>query len=322
MRRLVGLVLGLAFLAALAASATAAPVVPATDSPSPDGTLITVDVDQRGDANWTITYRFRLDDANATAAFESFREDIRANRSRYERQFAERMRPTVAQAANTTGRTMAVTNVSATTSRQNLTTETGIVSYRFGWRSFAAVDGDRLRVGDAIDGLYLDRDTTLAIRAPDGMTVRSTTPEPDTRRSSEVRWSGPLSFGDGAPRVLMAPGPGTTATTPPSTAVGIGGVPWVPILALLIVVGGGAAVWYRRRDDGPPSDLLSDEERVRQLVETNDGRMKQAAIAEELDWTAAKTSRVVNGMQDEGDLEVFRIGRENVVALPDEDEPE
>ena len=44
--------------------------------------------------------------------------------------------------------------------------------------------------------------------------------------------------------------------------------------------------------------------------------MKQKRVAEELDWTAAKTSQVVTGLRDEGDLDGFRLGRENVLSLP------
>ncbi|GAB3671792.1 DUF7345 domain-containing protein [Halopiger thermotolerans] len=65
-------------------------------------------------------------------------------------------------------------------------------------------------------------------------------------------------------------------------------------------------------------DLLTDEDRVRQLLERNDGRMRQAAIAEELEWSASKTSRVVSGMADEGTVEKLRIGRENVIDLLEE----
>ena len=73
-------------------------------------------------------------------------------------------------------------------------------------------------------------------------------------------------------------------------------------------------------DDGPPSELLSNEERVEQFLESEGGRAKQQAVVEALDWTEAKTSQVVNEMQEDGTIEKFRIGRENVLKLPDADE--
>ncbi|MFA1612097.1 helix-turn-helix transcriptional regulator [Halobellus rubicundus] len=71
----------------------------------------------------------------------------------------------------------------------------------------------------------------------------------------------------------------------------------------------------------PPweDELLSNEERVLALVEHEGGRMKQQEVAQTLDWTDAKTSQVVRKMRDEGDLDAFRLGRENVLVLPDED---
>ena len=80
---------------------------------------------------------------------------------------------------------------------------------------------------------------------------------------------------------------------------------------------GEAAAAAERESDGPPPELLSNEERVLQLLEDNGGRMKQKQVAEQLDWTAAKTSQVVGDLRDEDRLESFRLGRENVLTLPD-----
>ncbi|AEH35767.1 helix-turn-helix transcriptional regulator [Halopiger xanaduensis] len=64
-------------------------------------------------------------------------------------------------------------------------------------------------------------------------------------------------------------------------------------------------------------ELLSNEEQVLRLVRDRGGRMKQQAVVEELGWTDAKTSKVVSGLREDDALESFRIGRENVLALPD-----
>ncbi|MFB6089468.1 MAG: helix-turn-helix transcriptional regulator [Halobellus sp.] len=66
-------------------------------------------------------------------------------------------------------------------------------------------------------------------------------------------------------------------------------------------------------------ELLSNEERVLALVEHEGGRMKQQEVARTLDWTDAKTSQVVRKMRDADELDAFRLGRENVLVLPDEE---
>ncbi len=48
--------------------------------------------------------------------------------------------------------------------------------------------------------------------------------------------------------------------------------------------------------------------------------MKQQAVVEELGWTDAKTSKVVSGLREDGRLESFRLGRENVLSLPEADD--
>ena len=84
-------------------------------------------------------------------------------------------------------------------------------------------------------------------------------------------------------------------------------------------------------DDEPPEpyasvldDLrppLTDDERVRQLLARERGRMRQSALASELGWSASKTSRVLSAMADDDRVEKLRVGRENVVdLLVDEEE--
>jgi hypothetical protein len=64
--------------------------------------------------------------------------------------------------------------------------------------------------------------------------------------------------------------------------------------------------------------VLTENEQVIALLTENGGRMRQAAIAEELGWSASKTSRVIGEMSNEQSVDKLRIGRENLVALPDE----
>jgi uncharacterized membrane protein len=69
----------------------------------------------------------------------------------------------------------------------------------------------------------------------------------------------------------------------------------------------------------PDFELLSDEERVEYLLEQNGGRMKQATIVKETGWSNAKVSQLLSSMDDEDRIDKLRIGRENLISLPDED---
>jgi hypothetical protein len=70
-------------------------------------------------------------------------------------------------------------------------------------------------------------------------------------------------------------------------------------------------------EPGVDPELLSDEERVEALLERNGGRMRQADIVKETDWSDAKVSQLLSRMADEGSVEKLRLGRENVISLPD-----
>ena len=72
-------------------------------------------------------------------------------------------------------------------------------------------------------------------------------------------------------------------------------------------------------DDGIDETLLSDEERVTRLLEENGGRMKQAKIVSETGWSNAKVSQLLSAMDDDEQVDKLRIGRENLITLPDED---
>ena len=316
-----------------------------------------------GTADWTLEFLVRLDDEESTTAFESLRDDIRDDPDNHTQSLADRMSETVAAAENATGREMSADGFAVETERQSFAREYGVVRYTFRWHGFAAVDGDELRAGDAIEGIYLDDGTRLLIEWPDGYERTSVAPDPDDERERAVIWrGGDTDFVSGEPRVVV-----TAAGTGPSSAL-------LAAVGALAVVGLGAAGlwWYRNRsqqtppttdgdddrtgsdpdraddatasaptDDSagpaqsaqstqsadssatgtPDPDLLSNEEQVLRLVRENGGRMKQQAVVEELDWTDAKTSKVVSGLREEGKLESFRLGRENVLSLPDEGDP-
>ena len=336
-------------------------VAPGEESPfaqsAVDADVVVMDValGPDGTARWEVSFRTRLEDDNATAAFESVRADIEANSSAYTAQFGDRMRRTAATAANATGREMAVENVTVEAAESDPLGEYGVVTYRFRWANFAVSEGGRIEAGDALSGLFLDSDTRLVVRWPEGYEARSVTPEPSDEYDDRVVWEGPIDFTSEEPRVVAGqPGP----------LSGLG----LPLLAgglLLVATVAGAVVLARRgglaeadtsgegpaggasggeaggaaaasaggdagdvtdddgeegggSDDGPPEELLSNEERVLHLLDERGGRIKQQEIAGELDWTDAKTSQVIGKLRDQDEVETFRIGRENVVALPEE----
>jgi len=305
-----------------------APALPQTQAFDPDTVLLDASLATDGDASWEIRYLIRLDDENATAAFESLDADVQANRTAYSDRFADRIGGTVGAAENATGREMAVRNVTVRTTRQDLTRQYGVLVYGFEWTNFAVANDSALRAGDAIAGLFLDETTSLMVSWPDGYRVVSSDPAPDETGDQSATWRGPADFTTSQPRLVVSSAP------PPPTDTGEGDTMPTSIVAgalVLLLVGAGLGWWWRRRestddpvtadDDAPPEELLSNEERVLRLLREHGGRMKQQQVVEELGWTDAKTSQVVGELREAGELEGFRLGRENVLRLPEVDGP-
>ncbi|WP_232701405.1 helix-turn-helix transcriptional regulator [Halobacterium wangiae] len=327
----------------------------------PDSVSLSASVQDDGDAEWTFTYRTRLTNDNETAAFESLQDDIRTNTSDYVGQFESRITATVDAAENSTGRQMSVENVTVSTRVNSLNEESlGVVTYQFEWHGFAATEENAIAAGDALEGFYLDNETSLTMSWPDGYETAEIDPEGTAPQEDAVQWQGPLEFGDGQPSVVVVPSATATTETTNATTTTDGGeddesgggllVPALGGAVAVLLLGGAGWLYWRRetadRDgagpapsdaeeggtgaatpggdagpDQPPSELLSNEERVQQFLESQGGRAKQQAVVEALGWTEAKTSQVVKQMREDDELESFRIGRENVLKLPEADAP-
>ena len=65
----------------------------------------------------------------------------------------------------------------------------------------------------------------------------------------------------------------------------------------------------------PDEELLSDEDRVFELLEENGGRMKQVNIVDETGWSKSKVSMLLSDMEEEGTISKLRVGRENIISL-------
>lgn len=318
--------------AGAAASGGAAPgAVPETVAGTqldPDSVLLRVTVHANGSATWVVEYRVRFDDESAREAFAAVEADVTADPGGFVAPFRERMTATAASAERATGREMDVRDVRATATREAVPQPHGVVRYRFAWRGFAAVVGDRVAVGDALSGLVLDEETTLLVSWPETHAASEVAPAPtDGTREHAAVWSGPLAFDADEPSLILTTG-GPLPVPVPALGAAV-------VAALL-----GGVLWYRRRGrqpggesvdaraSGTPDaqaverdpDLFSNGERVVALLRERGGRARQQDVVEAMEWTEAKTSRVVADLRESGAVEVFRLGRENVVSLPEEDD--
>ena len=300
-------------------------------APAADNTITRIVVHENGSATWTLQIRTRLETDENESDYRAFQERFRGNQSRYLDDFRASITGIVGNAREVTGREMEATGFRAETSIQSIPRRWGVVTFEFRWDGFAATDGDRLLVGDVFEGgLFIAEGDTLEVVAPDGYLIESADPAPSEANDGVATWAGREDFADRRPQVVIAP----------AGATGDASLPWPAIVggAALIGLAAVAVVGYRRlavgRDGGDGAigggsrggaaaeaaeeSLLADEDRVERLLSDRGGRMRQQAIADELDWSRSKTSRVLGRMDEAGQVRKLQLGRENVIALPDE----
>lgn len=294
-----------------------------TDAVPVDEVVIEVSVQADGTADWQIQYRTRLVDPDLRDAFASLNRDIDENPDYYLEPFGNWIADTAAAAADYTGRNMAIESLHVEAETRFLPQEYGIVTYQFTWVGFAQVDETTISVGDAITGFFLDEYSRLRIHWPLEYQYQEAIPEPDEIDETSLTWIGPVDFTGDQPRITIGtPGVGDTISSM-----------WYAVVLAAAIVIGIMVLFLRpedrfgRQPDEPPSttasggmkpSLMSNEERVITLLEECGGRLKQQEIARHLGWTEAKTSSVIKQMREEGIVVAFRLGRENVVSLDEQ----
>jgi uncharacterized membrane protein len=261
--------------------------------------------------------------------------------------------------ATVTETTTVDTTPAETTATETALNRTGVLSFSFTWTNFARTEENQVVVGDAfqtsdrwLPGLRAGQ--TLILRAPENHSITSASVG-HTRET--VRWKGPTSF-DGSALQATFTSTNGTRTSPagpadPELPISLEGLLAIVAAILLAGVAYGVARRSARSGEtvdgestttettsqqpstadetraagtsedpfaGVDEDLLSDEERIERHLEAAGGRMKQAEIVDRTGWSNAKVSQVLSQMDEDGRVEKLRIGRENLISLPDGDE--
>jgi hypothetical protein len=319
---------------------------PAAAAPTHAETTFAVEIQETGDAVWTVSTNYRLEDEADRAAFQRLGAEYEAGTG--SGPSAAVFERAAAQVAETTDRPMAIENVTRTSGVTEAENVTGTLTLTFTWTNFAVVTEEQVSVEAAFAGGWfgdLGAQQALTIEPPSGYRVQTATPSTDIVDGA-LHWDGPQSFGANEPAVVFE------TVSIPGSGLGpmavLGGLVIV-ILAGLLVVGwrrGGLSVGPVSHEPEPETgpatepapgeqsnpeepaepepeaepELLSDEERVERLLRENDGRMKQARIVEETRWSNAKVSQLLSAMAEADRVEKLRIGRENLISLPEDEE--
>ncbi|WP_135828810.1 helix-turn-helix transcriptional regulator [Halorussus halobius] len=169
-----------------------------------------------------------------------------------------------------------------------------------------------------------------------------------TTTARETTDGGPTGGGATAETTGEAGTPPAGTTQPAQQPTGTNG--WSPLMlfvgAVVVLLGLAAAFAWRQGDFGSlagdggnpdggdaagavaggatggstepavsDEELLTDEARVKKLLDENGGRMKQVNIVDETGWSKSKVSMLLSEMEDDGEISKLRVGRENIISL-------
>lgn len=163
---------------------------PVPETPAADRVNMTADIDGT-EARWRVDYRYRLDDNESIAAFESLRGDIETDTATYTDAFHARLDDELANASVTAARGMDIDNVTVETAR---TDDYGVVTYRFLWEDFTQRNDSGLVVDGGLTVLSLGVNTSLTLTFDERLHAKEMRPSPDEQTNTSVTYHGPQSF--------------------------------------------------------------------------------------------------------------------------------
>jgi MYXO-CTERM domain-containing protein len=173
-----------------------------------------VELSADGSATVTTVYTYDLTTDDERAAFRSLRDDDSALANLTAR-YADRMAAVAAAAENETGREMAISDPVAELRTVN-DGDTGIIALSVTWDGLAAVEGDRLAVGEPFASGF-EPDRAVLLVAPDGYRFAEVSPAPSATGDDTAEWAAGTDLTGFAATLEPDPdattAPGTTTTT-------------------------------------------------------------------------------------------------------------
>ncbi len=301
-------------------------------------TTVAIDLQTDGTARWTVEMSVPLRTEAEAAAFEQLVAEYEAGSTAVGPQ-EQMFRQMAAEASEVADRQMQITAVERSGSTS---ADRGTLSLRFSWSSFTTsrTDGG-FELRDVFGVAAGDQELTeswvsltdstqqIIIYPPAGYTVAETSIAVQQQEGAIVI-NRAIDLTTGDERLAIE--------YQQAGVIQTGGW-WIMVGVLGVLIGMVAVLYLRREgrlgqgaprtdaesDDGASTaaeadlSLLSDEERVERLLEANGGRMRQADIVDATGWSDAKVSQLLSEMTDSGRVQKLRLGRENLISLPEQE---
>lgn len=278
--------------------------------------LITVEVNENGDAIWTMEKRISLTNQSDVTDWEEFIKTAQSDNQQELLDFGKRMEWFIASAGKLSGRPMKAENFNIMYDTAKSPSDSyGIIRYSFNWLNFSRLDNGKIFIGDSFsEGMVLSQDNVLVITIPDGYDVESTSPAFDKRDGARLIWDGTLyrNFNRGEPTLVLARS---------------GSGQWL-FFVIFIVIASGAAIFFfmKRKKIHPQQDpLLSPgnleiedlkyEEMIKRFLVRSSGEASQSAIITEISLSKSRVSTILSQMKDKGEIIKIKNGKGNLIRI-------
>jgi len=164
---------------------------------------ITIELNDDGDAQWTIEIKQHLENNDDVERFEDWITELE-NNSDYKDEQRDRFNSIIELSSEETNRNMDLENMNVYAYIEG---STGITTIEFTWQEFSNINNEQLTVGDVFhDGYNLESNEELQIVwNEEQLTLTDTQYElqPIQEESNSISWSGEGTFGENEPNLIF-----------------------------------------------------------------------------------------------------------------------
>mgnify|MGYP000894070887 FL=1 len=266
---------------------------------------IYIKVYEDGSALWNLETRFELKTQEDIDFFNEYMEALDMDKEFTIQRKKESLQNIINTVAYSSGREMNIENISLNYQIvDSINKKYGVVNFKFLWKGFGLKDKDHIIIGDSFkDGSHIKDGEVLVIEFPEDYSINSINPEPTEKRENILFWHGPKILLENEPKIVLEKNSLISSINPLIFG----------IIAVFIILG--LIVYCILRKNKNVPILLSDQEKVINLLKSSGGKSFQKDIVSRSRMSKSKISQIITEMEKNGLITKQKYGKNNLIIL-------
>ncbi|NPV50755.1 MAG: DUF4897 domain-containing protein [Candidatus Methanofastidiosum sp.] len=266
---------------------------------------IYIKVYEDGSALWNLETRFELKTQEDIDFFNEYMEALDMDKEFTIQRKKESLQNIINTVAYSSGREMNIENISLNYQIvDSINKKYGVVNFKFLWKGFGLKDKDHIIIGDSFkDGSHIKDGEVLVIEFPEDYSINSINPEPTEKRENILFWHGPKILLENEPKIVLEKNSLISSINPLIFG----------IIAVFIILG--LIVYCILRKNKNVPILLSDQEKVINLLKSSGGKSFQNDIVSRSRMSKSKISQIITEMEKNGLITKQKYGKNNLIIL-------